>query len=107
MKNLEIHFVIYALVCSAPGQDAGILVHVGQDYHFSSANPSKAAITSAVPLVCFTRHRSEFTLLAEGEPKYIEKETERNRENASERDQNISKFHIRKPVCSFALRELH
>lgn len=32
-------------------QDAGILVHVGQDYHFSSVNPGEAAITFGV-LAC-------------------------------------------------------
>ena len=32
-------------------QDAGILAHVGQDYHFSSVNPGEAAITFGV-LAC-------------------------------------------------------
>lgn len=54
-------------------QDAEILLHVGQDYHFSSVNPRKAAITSEVFLVCFTCHRFE-TALHEEEKLEIQKE---------------------------------
>lgn len=76
-------------------QDAGIPPHVGQDYHFSSENPGKAAITSAVLLVCFTRHRSEFALLPEEEReqrKYKEGEREKERKKNTEEEVEIETF---------------
>lgn len=76
MKNLKIHFVIYALVCLPGCKD---IFACGTGLSFFLSDPGEATITSEVLPVCFTTYRFEFALCEEEKPKYKRKEqAERN-----------------------------
>lgn len=62
MKNLEIHFVIYALVCLPGCRDTSAC---GTGLSFFLGDPDKAAITSEILPVCFTGYRFESALSEE------------------------------------------
>lgn len=70
MKNLEIHFVIYAFVCSPGCRNTSAC---GTGLSFFLGDPGKVAITSEVLPVCFTSYRFESALLEEEKPKYIKR----------------------------------
>lgn len=78
MKNLEIHFVIYVLVCSPGCRDTSAC---GTGLSFFLGDPGKAAITSEVLPVCFTSYRFEFALPEEEKSKYTKRKRTGGRRN--------------------------